>query len=97
MPTPQNIKAGAVIGAFQGTNPVLISSTPVDVWGWSVWNGESSVQKAGISETTSSVLTLPYAAGHSHVPGYGYKVNSLAAKVDHTNSAIFVFYTPYQQ
>lgn len=97
MSTPKNIKGGAVIGALHGTGTVTISTTPVDVWGWSVFNGQSTVQNAAIGATTNAMFTSPYAAGHSQVSSFGYKLDSLVFQVTHTNMSALVFYTPYQQ
>lgn len=97
MPMPENVKAAAILGAFQGTNAAVLCSTPVDVWGYSVWNGQSTVQNAGVGQTTSSVLTLPFATGHSDVATYGYKVSQLCGQVTHTNMSMIVWYTAYQQ
>lgn len=92
-----NVSAAALLGVVSATASTLLVSTPVTVWGWTVFNNAGSTQSAGVGVTTNTVLTNPYVSGTTSVPSYGYEVASLAAKVDHTNMSLFVFYTPYQQ
>jgi hypothetical protein len=97
MPLPKDIEVAAVAGIAVGTSGVQLTSTPVDVWGYSVFNGESTVKGASIAPAQNQLFPLGFAAGHSHVPSYGYKVNELWGQVTHTNMTILVYYTPYQQ
>ena len=95
-----DVRGAVLLGAVSGTNATQIIGTPCEIHSFVVFNAESSIQGAVISETEEAVDSLAgslvFGSGATTVPTYGYELNEVWGRLAHTNMNILVFYTPYQ-